>query len=148
MTKRLFYSMIVFVSIIVIILAVDLSLFLRLKRKKTKRNIHTEEMKSESLLSKRNSFRYKPSFKDPFLPFNFQGDTAKLDSVKKEEILTLKGVVLGPGEPVAVIEDKYGNVSILKKGESFNDLKVISVKKDRVKVKYKKESYKLEVWKE
>ncbi len=148
MNKKLLYSIVTFITIIIIILAVDLVLYVRLHRQKIKKKIHTEELKTEKEVLKRDSFRYRPSYKNPFLSFSFEGDTLRTDSAKKKEILTVKGIVLGPGDPVVVLQDIDGNVSVLKKGETLNDLKILSVKKNKVKVKYKKKSYTLDIWEE
>jgi len=148
MNKKLFYSLVALITIIVIIFSVDLVFYIRLHRKKVKKNIHTEEIKTEEKVLKRDSFRYKSSYKNPFLSFSLEGDTFGIDSTKKEEILTLKGIVLGPGKPVVVLEDKDGNTVVLKKGETLNDLTLVSVKKNSVKVKYKKKDYTLKIWEE
>ena len=148
MNKKLFYSLVIFIAIIIVILSVDLVLYIRLQRKRVRKNIQTTELKTGSLVLKRDSFRYKTSYRNPFLSYIVEGDTLKTDMEKKEEIVTLKGIVFGPGQPVVVLEDKDGNVAVLKKGETLNDFKIISVKKNSVRVKYKEKTYTLKVWEE
>lgn len=148
MNKKLFYSIVIFIAIIIVIFSIDLILYIRLHKGNIDKGLHTGEIKIEDLALKRDNFQYKPLYNDPFITYNTMGDTFKTDSTREINVLTLKGVVFGPGEPVVVLEDINGNVSILKKNETMNDLRVISIRKDKVKVRYKKKDYTLDLLEE
>ncbi|OQX56187.1 MAG: hypothetical protein B5M53_02790 [Candidatus Cloacimonas sp. 4484_209] len=147
MSKKLIYPLISFIAIIIIIFSFDLVFYSRLHKKKVGKNINQYELRTKSQIVKRDNFLYKPIYKDPFISFGSQKDTSmveKEDEEKKE--LTLKGIVFGPGKPVGVFQDRTGNVMVVKKGENVNDLILLSVKANSVKVSYKGKNYTLRLW--
>jgi len=147
MSKKLFYLIIGFAALTVIIFSVDLGMYIRMKRRKARGKIHTEEITSNIEMLKRNNFRYKSTYRNPFLAPNITKDTTEQVTEEIEDI-TLKGIVLGPGEPVVVVQDRNGNVFVLKKKQKAGDILLLSVKPNVVKVKYKNKDYTLKIWEE
>jgi predicted membrane protein len=149
MSKKLLFCIITILIVVIIIVFLNTRIFVMNRGEKPTASNLIEETEPVTSTLKRDDFIYKSFYKNPFITFSLLGDSVKVDtSVRKQDTLLLKGIVLGPGEPVAVIEDIFGNISILKKGETFNDVTILSVQKDKVKVRYKKRNYTLHIWEE
>jgi type II secretory pathway component PulC len=147
MSKKILYPLIILASLLVITIIINSVLYIRFHWRKSAENTHTKTKETETVAFQRDDFRYRPLYKDPFHGYAMPGDSL-ITEEEKIEPLVLKGIVLGPGEPVVVIENDRGNISVLKKGEELKNLKIISLKKNKVKVEYNKEEFILDIWKE
>lgn len=114
----------------------------------TRKESPGEVLVAKSGLIQRDDFSYKSTYKNPFISFTLLDDSTKGEPERRKEAFLLKGIVMGPGEHVAVIQDLKGDAFILKRGESINDLKVISISRRSVKIRYKGKDYYLNAWEE
>jgi len=147
MSKKLFYLIVGLIALVAIIFSIDLGMYIRMRHRKARQKIHTEEITTNVEMLKRDNFRYKPTYKNPFLSPNIRKDSTEKVTEEIEDI-TLKGIVLGPGEPVVVVQDRDGNVFVLKKDRKAGDIVLLSVKPNTVKIKYKNKDYTLKIWEE